>query len=378
MTDAGRLTVVGTPIGNLGDLSPRARAALAEADAIACEDTRHTRKLLSAAAITGARLLAVHQHNEAEAAAGIVNLLAQGQHVALVTDAGMPGISDPGTVIVAAAIDAGMAIDVVPGPTAVAAALAVSGLDVARFCFEGFLPRKGRERADRLDAIASEPRAVVLFEAPGRVAKTLADLEAACGPERRVAVCRELTKLHEEVVRGPLCEVVARRVTDKGEVVIVLDGDPAMERGPVVGGRGLIAKVVAYVTRPGGELLVFDHDGSPNVPVQVPRGTLHPAEAPAEGVLRELAEESGLTDVRIVRPLGSMWRYAQGRELVDHSFHIEPLTPTPDTWEWDECGDGDVPLHRFRFRWASIDAAQGELHEGFTAVLPALRQSLRR
>jgi 16S rRNA (cytidine1402-2'-O)-methyltransferase len=229
----GRVVLVGTPIGNLGDLSPRAVAALAEADVICCEDTRQTRKLLSHAGIRTPRLLAHHQHNEVASAAGVVALALDGASVAVVSDAGMPGVSDPGAVLVAAAVAAGLAVEVIPGPSAVLAALVVSGLAGPRFCFEGFLPRKGRERADRLAALATEPRPCVLFEAPNRVADTVADLAAACGGERGVAVARELTKVHEEVWRGTLAAAVEHYGghEPRGEFVLVLAGAPAEHRG---------------------------------------------------------------------------------------------------------------------------------------------------
>ena len=224
------LLVVGTPIGNLGDLTPRARDALATADVVACEDTRRTRTLLSAAGIpmAGRRLLAVHEHNEAEKAVLVVRLLSEGKTVALVTDAGMPAISDPGERVVAAVAAAGFPVTVVPGPSALVAALAASGLPSARFVFEGFLPRKGPERRRRLEELAGERRTAVLYEAPHRAQTTIDDLLSACGPERRVALARELTKLHEEVWRGTLAEAAAHlaAVAPRGEYVIVLGGAP--------------------------------------------------------------------------------------------------------------------------------------------------------
>jgi len=224
---AGALVVVGTPIGNLGDLSPRAVAALASADVLYCEDTRHSRKLLSHAGITGVALRSLHEHNEAERSDEVVASVAAGRMVVLVSDAGMPGVSDPGARVVAAVAAAGLVVTVVPGPSAVLAALVASGLATDRFCFEGFLPRSGRDRKERVEMVAHEPRTTVLFEAPGRVAATLADLAAACGDDRRVAVARELTKLHEEVWRGTLAEAVVWAADGvRGEVVLVLDGAP--------------------------------------------------------------------------------------------------------------------------------------------------------
>jgi 16S rRNA (cytidine1402-2'-O)-methyltransferase len=224
----GALIVVGTPIGNLGDLSPRAVRALAEADVIYCEDTRHSRKLLSFAGISGVALRSLHEHNEDDRMHEVVAAVAAGRAVALVTDAGMPGISDPGARVVAAVAGAGLTVSVVPGPSAALAGLVASGLPTDRFVFEGFLPRSGRERRDRLATVATERRTVVLFEAPGRVAGTLADLYAACGGDRPVAVARELTKLHEEVWRGTL--EAGQHWADgsplRGEVVLVLGGAP--------------------------------------------------------------------------------------------------------------------------------------------------------
>jgi 16S rRNA (cytidine1402-2'-O)-methyltransferase len=226
--DEGRLVLVGTPIGNLGDLSPRAVEVLTHADVICCEDTRHTRKLLTHAGITPRRLLAVHDHNEHAAAPLIVAMAAQGSTVAVVSDAGLPGISDPGQRLVLAAVEAGLRVEVVPGPSAALAALVVSGLATDRFCFEGFLPRRGGERAARMAVIAAEPRTCVVFEAPHRVRQTAADLMAACGGDRQVAVARELTKLHEEVWRGTLAGAVAHLAQrePRGEYVLVVGAAP--------------------------------------------------------------------------------------------------------------------------------------------------------
>jgi 16S rRNA (cytidine1402-2'-O)-methyltransferase len=232
-SSGGRIVLVGTPIGNLGDLSPRAAAALAAATVIFCEDTRRARKLLSAVGIPAPRLLSMHQHNEAASAAYAVELAAGGAAVAVVTDAGMPGISDPGERVVRAAADAGIPVEVVPGPSAVLAVLVASGLPAGRFCFEGFLPRRGQLRSARLRQMASRDCVSVLYEAPHRVARTLADLAAACEPERRVALGRELTKLHEELWRGTLGEAVdwvAER-EPRGEWALVVAG--AAEAIPV-------------------------------------------------------------------------------------------------------------------------------------------------
>jgi len=224
----GALVVVGTPIGNLGDLSPRAVAALAAADVVYCEDTRHSRKLFSHAAITGVRLRSLHEHNEDDRIDEVVAAVAGGRTVALVSDAGMPAVSDPGARVVAAVAAAGLIVTVVPGPSAVLTALVASGLATDRFCFEGFLPRSGRDRTARLAVVAAEARTSVLFEAPGRVAGTLGDLASVCGGDRVVVVARELTKLHEEVWRGSLVDGVAWAADGvRGEVVLVLAGAPA-------------------------------------------------------------------------------------------------------------------------------------------------------
>jgi 16S rRNA (cytidine1402-2'-O)-methyltransferase len=225
---SGVLVLVATPIGNLDDLSPRAVRAMAEADLVVCEDTRRTGRLLQTAGVKARELLAVHAHNEAARIDRVLERLAGGATVAVVTDAGMPGISDPGERLVRAAADAGHTVLVVPGPSAGVAALAVSGLPTGRFVFEGFLPRAGAERSRRIRALAGEPRTLVLYEAPHRLARTLADLAGALGEDRPVAIARELTKLHEEVWRGTLGEAVARTVDvePRGEHVLVVAGAP--------------------------------------------------------------------------------------------------------------------------------------------------------
>lgn len=225
----GRLVLVGTPIGNLGDLSPRAVEALAAAHLVCCEDTRRTGRLLQHAGVRAPGLKVVNDHTEDSAVAEVLDRLAAGQHVAVVSDAGMPGISDPGERLVAAALDAGHLVEVVPGPSAVVSALVVSGLPAGRFVFEGFLPRKGSGRTERLVSLADERRTVVLYEAPHRVARTLADLAVACGQDRRVVLSREITKLHEEHWRGSLVEAIdhVAETEPRGEYVLVLDGAPA-------------------------------------------------------------------------------------------------------------------------------------------------------
>ncbi len=206
----GRLVLVATPIGNLGDLSPRAREVLATADLICCEDTRRTRALLSAIGVAaggpgGDRLLSLHGHNEPARLDRVAAAVAGGATVAVVSDAGTPGISDPGAWLAAQLAASGETVSTVPGPSSVVGALVVSGLPADRFCVEGFLPRKGSERRRRMAALMADERTSVVLEAPGRVAATLGELCAA-DPDRPVAVVRELTKLHEEVWRGTLVE----------------------------------------------------------------------------------------------------------------------------------------------------------------------------
>lgn len=218
-----------TPIGNLGDLTPRARSVLAEADLICCEDTRRTRVLLSACGIrAGNRLLSLHGHNETERLDRVAACVEGGGTVAVVSDAGTPGVSDPGAWLAAQLAARGETVTTVPGASSVLAALVVSGLPTDRFCVEGFLPRKGTERRRRMAALMADERTCVVFEAPGRVAATLAEL-AALDADRPVAVARELTKVHEEVWRGSLGAAAASfgAGTVRGEVVVVVAGAPA-------------------------------------------------------------------------------------------------------------------------------------------------------
>ena len=221
--------LVATPIGNLGDLSPRAVDALRDADVVAAEDTRRTRALLTHAGVPAAgRLRSVHAHNERESTDWVVDAVRDGQRVAYVTDAGMPGISDPGERLVRGCLDAGLPVEVVPGPSAVLTALVVSGFPTDRFVFEGFLPRRGVARRERIAALVTEARTVVLYESPKRVHGTLTQLLGACGPLREVAVARELTKLYEEVWRGTLEAAVGHvELTEpRGEHVLVLAPAP--------------------------------------------------------------------------------------------------------------------------------------------------------
>lgn len=217
------IILAGTPIGNLGDASSRLIDTLRRADAIACEDTRTTAKLMGLLGVDERpRLIALHDHNEDAIAAEIVDL-ARDQDVVLVTDAGMPGISDPGYPVVARAREVGVEVTAVPGPSAVITALAISGLPTARFAFDGFVPRKAGERARLLERLAREERTTVLFESPHRLEDTLRQMADAWPASREIAVCRELTKLHEEVRRGSAAELAEWAATGvRGEIVIVV------------------------------------------------------------------------------------------------------------------------------------------------------------
>jgi 16S rRNA (cytidine1402-2'-O)-methyltransferase len=223
---AGELVLVSTPIGNLGDLSPRAIETLRSAALICCEDTRHSGKLLSHAGVSGVRLAVANEHTEAARIAEVVGLLADGRTVAVISDAGTPGISDPGERLVRAAIDAGMRVSAVPGPAALVMALVISGFDTTRFAYDGFLPRSGAERRERIDEYRTERRTVVFYEAPHRVVRTIADLHAALGGTRRVALARELTKMHEDVWRGTLddAHVHVTTIEPRGEYVVIVEG----------------------------------------------------------------------------------------------------------------------------------------------------------
>lgn len=229
MMRPGTLVLVATPVGNLGDISARAIETLREVDAIVCEDTRRTGRLLAHLGVSGKRLIIANEHTEAAATITVVGLLIAGSKVAVVTDAGMPGISDPGERIVRGAIDAGAEVSVIPGASAADSALVISGLPTARYVMEGFLPRSGPNRKLRLGDAASEMRTVVLYEAPHRLIRTLNDLESVCGPDRPVVLVRELTKLHEETWRGTVGGALAHTAAQepRGEYVIVLGGAPA-------------------------------------------------------------------------------------------------------------------------------------------------------
>ncbi|MDT3398431.1 16S rRNA (cytidine(1402)-2'-O)-methyltransferase [Streptomyces sp. B1866] len=225
----GTLVLAGTPIGDLADAPARLAAELAAADVVAAEDTRRLRRLTQALDVRPAgRVVSYFEGNEVARTPELVEALAAGARVLLVTDAGMPSVSDPGYRLVAAAVERGVRVTAVPGPSAVLTALAVSGLPVDRFCFEGFPPRKAGERLARLREAAGERRTLVYFESPHRLADTLAAMAEAFGGDRRAAVCRELTKTYEEVRRGPLAELAAWAAEGvRGEITVVVAGAPA-------------------------------------------------------------------------------------------------------------------------------------------------------
>jgi 16S rRNA (cytidine1402-2'-O)-methyltransferase len=247
---AGRLYVVATPIGNLGDLSVRAREILQTVSLIAAEDTRHTGVLLKLFGIQTPQV-SLHDHNERHRSGGIIERLRQGASVALVSDAGTPAINDPGFDLVRTAAAAGCEIVAVPGPCAAIAALSIGGLPTDRFCFEGFLPARGAARRKRLQSLAAEVRTLVLYEAPHRAREALEDLAAVFGAERNAAVAREITKLHETTYRGSLRELLERAAGDadfsRGEIVILIAGAPqapAGEEGGADGHGGALDRVL--------------------------------------------------------------------------------------------------------------------------------------
>jgi 16S rRNA (cytidine1402-2'-O)-methyltransferase len=233
---SGLLVLAATPIGRVADASSRLAEEMAQADVVAAEDTRRLRRLTTELGVElSGRVVSYFDANEAGRTAGLVEALEAGQRVLVVTDAGMPSVSDPGYRLVTAAVRAGIRVTAVPGPSAVLTALAVSGLPVDRFCFEGFLPRKAGERSRRLDELAEEVRTMVFFEAPHRTEAALTAMAEAFGRERPAAVCRELTKTHEEVVRGGLAELAAWAAAGvRGEVTIVVGG----RTGPLVVASG--------------------------------------------------------------------------------------------------------------------------------------------
>lgn len=292
-TAPGTLYVVATPIGNLGDMTERAMATLRSVAVVAAEDTRVTRKLWARFDI-GTLLVSFHARSDERRLAELLERLRAGDDVALVSDAGTPLVSDPGGELVSAWAAEGGTVVPIPGPSAVLAALMASGIAAPRWAFEGFLPRKGAERRERLARIAADDRATVLFEAPGRTAATLRDLVASCGPERPAALCRELTKLHEEVRRGRLAELAAGAAAEppRGEVTIVVAGGSGGSGGS--GGDG----------GDGG-------DGPPSgaAPVALAEGRARVAELVAQGssrsdAARHVARETGLPRRELFRDDG--------------------------------------------------------------------------
>ncbi|WP_298440508.1 16S rRNA (cytidine(1402)-2'-O)-methyltransferase [Gordonia sp. (in: high G+C Gram-positive bacteria)] len=228
---SGALVLAGTPMGQAGDASPRLREALGSADIVAAEDTRRARSLAAALDVTiGGRLVSYYDHVEAQRAPQLVEAIAGGAMVLLITDAGMPSVSDPGFRLVAACADAGLRVTCLPGPSAVTTALALSALPSERFCFDGFAPRKPGARRDWLASLRTQPRTVVFFESPHRLAQTLSDAAQVLGPDRRGAVCRELTKTYEEVRRGGLADLAEWAAGGvKGEITVVIAGASAVD-----------------------------------------------------------------------------------------------------------------------------------------------------
>jgi 16S rRNA (cytidine1402-2'-O)-methyltransferase len=250
---AGRLVLGGAPLGQPGDASPRLRRAMETADVLAVEDTRRLHRLAAdlEATLTG-RVVTFHESVERSRLPGLLAALVEGRTVLLLTDAGMPSVSDPGYTLVRAAIEAGVEVTSVPGPSAVTTALAVSGLPVDRFCFEGFLPRRVGERRSRLASLADERRTMVFFESPHRLADALTDAAGAFGPARAAAVCRELTKTYEEVRRGSLAELASWAAEGvKGEITLVVGGAPdePVELSPAELAAAVAAEEDAGATR---------------------------------------------------------------------------------------------------------------------------------
>ena len=243
MSDFGKLSVVGTPIGNFSDFSPRGEETLRNADYIACEDTRVTAKLLGRFDIKKP-LLSYYKPKELEKSEKIIALLLDGKSVALVSDAGMPCVSDPGYILVKKCYELDIPVEVIPGANAAVCAVALSGLEAARFTFEGFLPVEKKERAERLNEVKNLPHTLVFYEAPHKLKTTLGDLAEALGAERNAALCRELTKMHEETLRGTLGELSRHYEENepRGEYVIVVEGKPPEKRTFSVEEAAAVAK----------------------------------------------------------------------------------------------------------------------------------------
>ena len=247
------LWLVATPIGNLEDIAPRAGHVLRTASMILCEDTRHSGSLLKRLGVSGARLVVANDHTEHDAAAVMLEALASGAVVAVITDAGSPGVSDPGERLVRAAVEAGHPVHAVPGPAAFVMAATISGLPTQRIAFDGFLPRGGAERRNAVTEIVHERRTTVIYEAPHRLVRTVEDLRAACGDGRQVAIARELTKMHETVWRGTLAEaaefVSANEPRGEYAIVIAPAGDDAAEVTDESIAEELRSRVAAGVSR---------------------------------------------------------------------------------------------------------------------------------
>ncbi len=262
----GALYVVATPIGNLGDLSPRAREVLAGADRICAEDTRHTRQMLNALGLERP-LLALHEHNEDARVAQVLSYLQAGESLALVSDAGTPLISDPGYRLVRGLRAAGVTVSPVPGPCAAIAALSVAGIASDRFCFEGFLPHKAAARRERLQALAAEPRTLVFYESAHRIEECLADMRAAFGDAREAVLAREITKLFETVLDGTLASIAGAVGADpnqrKGEFVLVVAGAPEDSDAALREGRRLYAKLAEVMKPSQAAKLAAELSGAP-------------------------------------------------------------------------------------------------------------------
>lgn len=262
----GALYVVATPIGNLADLSPRARDVLAQADMICAEDTRHTRNMLHALGLERP-LLALHEHNESERVRQIVDRLQSGQSLALVSDAGTPLISDPGYRLVRGLREAGITVSPIPGPCAAIAALSVAGIASDRFCFEGFLPHKASARRERLQALAGEPRTLVFYESAHRIEESLTDMIGAFGAQRDAMLAREISKLFETVLDGELRAIAEKVASDpnqrKGEFVLIIAGAPEDQNAALAEGRRLYAKLAEVMKPSQAAKLAAELSGAP-------------------------------------------------------------------------------------------------------------------
>jgi len=263
----GLLLLAAAPLGNPADASPRLRAALSDVDIVAAEDTRRLARLVEALHVERpARVVSYFEGNEVERTPELVAELAAGSRLLLITDAGMPSVSDPGYRLVRAAIDAGVSVSCLPGPSAVTTALAVSGLPSDRFCFEGFLPRKAGKRRRALEELTGEPRTIVCFEAPHRLAEMLADAAAVLGADRPAAVCRELTKTYEEVRRGGLGELASWAADGvRGEITVVIGGTSggAVEADPATLAEAVATQVAAGLSRRDAVTAVAEQTGVP-------------------------------------------------------------------------------------------------------------------